>query len=277
MERSVPLTGVLPCAMAILSARELSCGYAERTIVRAVSFAVAAGEFVALAGPNGAGKSTLLRTLAGLLRPLGGEVTIHERPLAGYPRKALARMLAMVAQQFVCRLEYTVEDLVMMGRLPHEPTFGLARRSGDGVVEQVLAWTDTARLRDRFFDTLSGGEQQRVTLAMALAQQPALLLLDEPSSHLDLAHQVVLFDLLARLRRELGLTLLVVSHDLSLVAQYVDRVLLLRDGQLLYDGDVEQTLTAERLSAVYGIEVLVQPHPTTGRPVLLPRLAGATT
>lgn len=257
-------------ATMIVEVHSLVCGYAGQDILREVSFSLARGEFAALAGPNGAGKSTLLRCLAGLVLPRHGSVTIDGRPLNSYSRRQLAQTVAVVFQQIDCRYEYTVEDLVQLGRTPHEPAFALVARKADAVVERALAWTETTHLRQRLFRTLSGGEQQRVMLAMALAQEPRLLLLDEPSSHLDLSHQLGLYERLSWLRQQQGLSILLITHDLSLCAQYVDRLLLLRKGNLVYDGPVTSALSPDRLRQVFDLDVIVQPHPQTGKPVLFP-------
>lgn len=244
--------------------------YETRPVLRDVSFGIAPGEFVGLAGPNGAGKSTLIRLLSGVRKPSAGEIRIEGKPLARLGRIGLARRVAVVPQLPVLPPAFTALELVQLGRTPH---LRLLQREGPrdrAIVEAALAATDATALAHRRLGELSGGERQRVVIARALAQEPRLLLLDEPTAHLDLAHQVATLDLTRRLARERGLAVLAVFHDLSLAAQYCDRLILLAAGTILADGPPAQVLSSAVLQQAYGVDVLIVPHPRTGRPLVVP-------
>ncbi len=234
---------------------------------------VAAGAFVGVVGPNGAGKSTLLRLLAGVLRPTGGAVMLKGRPLADRPRRAVARVMALVPQEGGLADDFTVAEAVALGRHPHRSRFGAWRAEDADAVAQALAAADLEALRDRPVQALSGGERQRVLFARALAQAPEIMLLDEPTAHLDLAHRQRLLDLLAA-RHRAGLTVICVLHDLNLAALYCDRLVLMAGGRIVADGAPAAVLTADALATHYGAAVDVVPHPTHGAPQILARRGG---
>lgn len=231
-------------------------GYERVPVVRDVTAAFQAGEMAALLGPNGAGKSTLLRVASGLARPTAGRVLLEGADLASLPRREVARRVAVVPQEFSVQFPYTVRQLVELGRAPHQGLFGLARARDREVVTEALAATGVAMLADRVFNELSGGERQRVILALALAQEPHMLLLDEPTAHLDIKHQIEVLELLRQLNRERGLTVLAVLHDLNLAARFFPRLLLLR-GALIDDGPPSRVLESGVLSRVYETPVRV--------------------
>ena len=234
-----------------------------------VSLAVGAGEVLGVIGPNGSGKSTLLRIGAGVLRPAAGHVLLDDRDAAGLARREMARTLGYLPQQVASEFDYRVEEVVAMGRYPHLSGAGFLTRDDVAVVDRCLAETEIERYRGRRLSRLSGGERQRAFLASVLAQEPRVLLLDEPTSSLDLHHQVRFFGLLRRLACQ-GMAVMVVTHDVNLASLFCDRVALLRDGRLVEEGSPAEVLREEVLRATYGDEVLLGTHPQTGRPIVLP-------
>jgi iron complex transport system ATP-binding protein len=239
---------------AAIECRGVSAGYRNAPVVREVSFVLEEGDCAALIGPNGAGKSTLLRALTGWLPALAGEVRLFGRPVGGIPPAERARLVAVVPQEFHPPFAYTVGELVHIGR---------SSLRGDGrdaarAVEEALAYTDLLDLRDRPHSELSGGEKQRVAIAMALAQEPRIILLDEPTSHLDLNHRTEVLWLVERLNRERGLTVLMSSHDLARAAERFPRLMLMDRGRLIAHGPPEAVLEENRLSAIYGATLRVR-------------------
>ncbi|OPZ79659.1 MAG: Hemin import ATP-binding protein HmuV [bacterium ADurb.Bin429] len=253
----------------ILEVRSLVCGYDERPVLRGVSFALAPGEFLGVIGPNGSGKSTLIKALTGLLPPQGGEVLLAGMPVASYPPREVARRVAVVPQTSHPAFAFTVREVVEMGRHPYLGRFATPGSEDRQAVDEALALTDLLDLQHRPVDHLSGGEFQRVTIARALAQRPAVLLLDEPTAHLDIGHQLAIFDLLARLHVEQNLAVLCVSHDLNLAAEYCQRLLLLSIGTVYAEGAPTAVITQENLLAVYGTLVRVAANPHSGQPMVL--------
>ncbi|MFB6118327.1 heme ABC transporter ATP-binding protein [Halosegnis sp.] len=229
-------------------------------VLSEVSLAVERGEFVALVGPNGAGKSTLLEVMGGLLSPTTGTVTVADRALAALSAKETARLVASVPQDTSFGFEFTVEQVVEMGRTPYRRRLRRqADPEGPARVAAALERTETAAYADRSVETLSGGEKQRVLLARALAQDAPVLLLDEPTASLDINHQVQTLELVAGLDE----TVVAAIHDLELAARFCDRVVLLADGTIQAAGTPEEVLTAERLEAVFGTAVVVDENPAT--------------
>lgn len=238
------------------------------------------GGFVGILGPNGAGKTTLLRTLAGALRPASGSVVLDGQDLARVPRGLLARRMAVVPQETQLAFDYSVLEIVLMGRYPHLGAFEIEGPADFAIARESLAATGTAGLEDRVFATLSGGEKQRVILAAALAQvstqaegrdhAAGILLLDEPTAALDLAYQLGLAALLRGLQERLPVAIVVSTHDLNFAAGLCRTLVLLRNGEVLAAGATEDVLTADRIRALYGVEAEVSRHPRTGRLVVIP-------
>ena len=253
----------------MLEARDVRLAYGKRTAVDGVSLTIAAGSCVALVGPNGSGKSTLLRGLARLLRPAGGAVLLDGRRLADWPARALARRLALLPQQPESPADLTVEQLVALGRHPHQAFLGLASAADRAAVREALALADLTDLADRRLAALSGGERQRAWIALTLAQQPDLLLLDEPTSFLDVAHALALLELVHRLNRERGLTVVMALHDLAQAARFSDRLIVLRGGRLVADGPPAAVLTPALLAEVFAVEAEVLTS-SAGWPVVVP-------
>lgn len=251
----------------LLAAHGLTCGYGARPVLREVSLAIRAGEMVGVAGPNGCGKTTLVRALTGLLPAQAGGVQFDGQPLDALDWRQRARRVAVLPQQAERSFPFSVQEFVRMGRYPHAGTEAAAH--DDEAVREALQLTDTEQLAARPVSELSGGEAQRVQLAQALAQQPALLILDEPTAHLDISHQTDILDRLRRLNAG-GLAVLMILHDLNLVADYCDRVVLLHEGQVYRDGTPAAVLTYATIEAVYRTVVVVGEHPVTKRPHIYP-------
>ncbi len=237
----------------------------RKLIIDGVDCTVPRGSVSALVGPNGAGKSTLLRTLAAIHRPDAGTVTLDGSDLFTTPRRARARLIALVEQDSATETSMSVESVVGLGRLPHEGLWSDGASSE--IVARALTTAGATDFAQREFATLSGGERQRVMLARALAQEPALLLLDEPTNHLDIGAQLATLTLLRDLAAS-GMTVLAALHDLGLAASYSDHVIVLRDGHVVAAGTIARTLTPELVRDVYGVTATVLTNPSTGRAVL---------
>lgn len=254
---------------ASVEARGITFGYGNGPILVNLSVRVGSGEMVAVAGPNGSGKTTLLRLLSGTLRPRQGEVVLDAEPVCRLSRLAIARRVAVLSQDTSVPFALTVRQIVMMGRIPYlRPLVGETRRDYE-VAQQAMVATATDHLADRIFNELSGGERQRVLIAMALAQQPSLLLLDEPTVHLDINHQIEILELVRRLNREGGITVVGVMHDLNLAALYFDRVVLIDRGSIVASGRPAEVLVPETVQRVFNTSVQVVPHPTHAAPYLI--------
>ena len=236
--------------------------------LRGLSFALAPGEVLGLIGPNAAGKTTVIRLLSRVLHPSGGAILIDGESVERLGRVAVARRIAVVPQDVPQGFPYTVEQLVLMGRFPHAPARFFESREDLRIARDAMALTGVEALAAEPLDRLSGGERQRVVLARALAQQPRLLVLDEPTAHLDLRYQAECVALLRRLNRDQGLGILLVSHDLNLAAEVSDRLLLLAGGAAVKLGTPDDVLQESLLETVYGCRVVVDKHPATRRPTV---------
>ena len=268
-----PITETVPRADGpYLDVRDLAFAYgAGPPVLSGLSLGVERGRFVALLGPNGSGKTTLLRILLRLLRPSAGEVRLAGRPLGDYPAGALARRVAYVPQATSSVLAFTVLETVLMGRSPHTGALGFEGAGDWHAAREALRLTDTERFAERNLEDLSGGERQRVVIARALAQEPDLILLDEPTAFLDIKHQHAIHRLLGRLRDEQGMTVLCVSHDLNLASAYADDVVLIAGGQVAAAGTPAEVLRTDVLETVYETRVRVEFDEASGRPYVLPR------
>ena len=237
-----------------------------------LSFHVDAGEILGIAGPNGSGKSSLLKIISGLLPAGEGDVRLGGRSLGKRSQMDIARLVAVVPQEYTQVFPFTVAETVLMGRFPHRTARWWSMGIGDETandlarVQDAMVDTDVLSLADRLVSDLSGGERQRVMIARALAQEPNILLLDEPTAFLDINHQIDICSLIGQLRAERRLTVVLVSHDLNVASQYCDRVLMLKEGGLCRIGSPEETIRPDVLRMVYGCDVVVDAHPQTGRP-----------
>ncbi len=253
-----------------LEVRGVTLGYADRTVVEDLDLALAPGRITCIVGANACGKSTVLRSMARLLKPRGGQVVLDGHDLHALPTKQVARTLGLLPQSPVAPEGIVVADLVARGRHPHQGALARWTREDDKAVAEALELTGTAEIAERSVDELSGGQRQRVWIAMVLAQQTDLLLLDEPTTFLDVAHQVEVLDLLTDLNRARGTTIAMVLHDLNLAARYADRLVARRAGRLHAAGDPADVLTADVVRDVFGMESQVVPDPVSGRPIVLP-------
>ncbi|BDG02180.1 ABC transporter ATP-binding protein [Anaeromyxobacter oryzae] len=260
-----------PTAEPIVDVRGVSFRYGARGALENVSFTARAGEFVGLLGPNGAGKSTLVRLVAGLAAPSAGSVRLAGLDPAHAPRRAVAQVCALVPQEPRIGWPFTVREAVMMGRAPRQGLLALPTRFDHGAVQGALAACDLVHLADRRLDALSGGERRRVFFARALAQEPRVLLLDEPTAFLDLGHQVMVMRM-AEVAARGGLCVVAVLHDLNLAAAACDRLVVLSRGRVVAEGPPADVLTAERVREVWDVPVWRGENGVTGAPVVLPAL-----
>ena len=254
----------------ILRFDDVTFAYRQSRVFSGFSFGLADGEMTAILGPNGSGKTTLVRLAVGYLQPSGGTITLAGRRLEEIPARERARMVAVVPQETQLAFDFTVRDVVRMGRAPHLGLLGIEGEGDRDLVDAAMERTDIARLAERRFLTLSGGERQRVVIARALAQEPQVLLLDEPTAFLDLRHRLAAYSLLDELNRERGITVIVVSHDINLAARHCDRLVLLRDGSVHADGSPAEVLTPANVADVYEVDAEVRRDPVTNRPYISP-------
>jgi len=267
-----PTRGTSARSPATLEAEGLHFAYTPgEPVLSGLSMTARAGRLTCILGPNGSGKTTLLRILIGLLVPSGGQVRLAGRPLGTYRRADLARRAAYVAQESLAAIGFTAIETVLMGRSPHTGALGFESEADWRAARDALRLTETERLADRDLADLSGGERQRVILARALAQEPDLLLLDEPTAFLDIRHQHGIYGLLRRLVTEEARTVVSVSHDLGLASAYADEVVLLAHGQVAAAGTPAEVIRPDVLEPVYETPVTVRIDETTGRPYVLPR------
>lgn len=253
-----------------LAAEHLIAGYGHRAILRELDLNVPPGQITAIVGANACGKSTLLRCLTRLLQPVQGHVQLDGRSIHQIQTKELARRLGLLPQSPLAPDGITVADLVSHGRHPHQGMFSRWKKSDDLAVAQALEATGTSDLADRNVDELSGGQRQRVWIAMALAQETDVLLLDEPTTFLDIAHQIEVLDLLVDLNRNRGTTIVMVLHDLNLAARYSDFLVAMLDGRIHASGSPDKVLTERLVEEVFGISNVVMMDPTSGKPMMLP-------
>lgn len=265
----------------LLVVNGLSAGYDNTEILHGLDLTVPPGKITVIVGANACGKSTFLRTLSRLISPTEGQVLLDGKSIHRTPSRDLARTLGLLPQSPIAPEGITVADLVSRGRHPHQGLFSRWTRQDDEAVDSALAATKTFELAERAVDELSGGQRQRVWIAMALAQQTDILLLDEPTTFLDINHQIEVLDLLTDLNRSRGTTVVMVLHDLNLAARYADHLVALADGRVHISGTPEAVLTEEMVQHVFGLESRVITDPTSGRPIMLPigrhRMAASAT
>lgn len=253
-----------------LAAHQLRLGYGDRIVVDGLDLELRTGSITTIIGPNGCGKSTLLRALGRLLKPRAGQVTLDGVDVASLRTREVARVLSMLPQAPVSPEGLTVADLVARGRHPHQRWFRQWSSDDESTVDDALAETGVADLADRAVDELSGGQRQRVWISMSLAQGTDLLLLDEPTTYLDLAHAMEVMDLVERLRTDLGRTIVMVLHDLNMAARYSDRLIVMKDGAIVRQGPPRDVLDADMLLDVFGLNALVIDDPVGGGPLVVP-------
>lgn len=253
-----------------LAAEGVTLGYGDRTIVDSLDLRVPAGRVTTIVGANACGKSTLLKAMARLLTPSSGQVLLDGKAIHRLPTKQVARVLGLLPQSPIAPDGIAVSDLVSRGRHPHQGALSRWTSADDAAVARALEATDVTHLADRPVDELSGGQRQRVWIAMALAQETDVLLLDEPTTFLDISHQIDVLDLLTDLNRERGTTVAMVLHDLNLAARYADHLVAMAQGQVIAAGDPGDVLTEDTVRRVFGLDSRVVPDPLTGRPMVIP-------
>jgi len=253
-----------------LHAQAVTLGYGERTIVDGLDLMVPPGRITTIVGANACGKSTLLKSMARLLAPSSGSVLLDGKAIHRLPTKQVARVLGLLPQSPIAPDGIAVSDLVSRGRYPHQGALARWTSDDDRAVARALETTGTTHIADRPVDELSGGQRQRVWIAMALAQETDVLLLDEPTTFLDISHQVDVLDLLTDLNHERGTTIVMVLHDLNLAARYADHLVAMAGGKILAAGDPHDVLTESTVRGVFGLDSRIIPDPLTGRPMVIP-------
>ncbi|MFI9323366.1 ABC transporter ATP-binding protein [Kitasatospora aureofaciens] len=253
-----------------LEARGLTLAYEARTVVEGLDVSIPDGRVTVIVGPNACGKSTLLRALGRLLKPVRGAVLLDGQELARIPTKRIAQRLGLLPQSPTAPEGISVADLVSRGRQPHQSWWQQWSPEDEAAVAEALERTSTTELAERSMDELSGGQRQRAWIAMALAQGTDILLLDEPTTYLDIAHQVEVLDLVRRLNVERGRTVVAVLHDLNQAARYADHLVAMRDGRVVAEGAPGEVVTAELVREVFGLDSVVVPDPVTGTPLVVP-------
>ena len=253
-----------------LQARDLQLGYGDNVVVHELDLDVLDGTVTAVIGPNGCGKSTLLRALGRLLPARHGHVLLDGRRIDRTPTREVAKVLGVLPQSPIAPEGLTVADLVARGRHPHQRWYRQWSTDDESAVAEALAWTGMTEFATRTLDQLSGGQRQRAWISMALAQGTDVLLLDEPTTYLDLAHQVDVLDLVERLNREMGRTVVMVLHDLNLAARYAGRLVAMRAGRIVASGAPSDVLTEDLLYDVFGLDARVVPDPVAGTPMVVP-------
>lgn len=257
----------------LLEIKNLSGGYDKEDVIKGITLTVKQGDFLGIIGPNGSGKTTLLRFATRVLTPRSGEILFQGQNILHMDLKEFCRKVAFVDQDIATGFSFMSIEIVLMGRIPHLKRLQFESKKDIEIAERGLNFTDALRLKDKCIDELSAGERQRVIIARALAQEPVLLFLDEPTSHLDIGHQIQVLDLLKKLNRQNNLTIIMILHDLNLASAYCQRIALLDRGVIFKEGSPEEVLTYQNIEAVYKTVVLVNSNQVTGKPnvVLVPK------
>ncbi len=256
----------------VLQAHEVAFEYRAGTpVLREVSISAAAGKLLCVLGPNGSGKTTLLRCLLGRLLPTAGTILLDGKALKGYSARGLARMLAYVPQLPASAFAFTVRELILMGRFAHAGVLGMVREQDMGVARQAMIMTDTLQFADRTLDELSGGEAQRAMIARAIAQQPQVALLDEPTSHLDIRNQLTIYRMMGRLAHDWKMAIVCVSHDVNLASRFADELVLMRDGRVIAAGTPAEVVREDTLSRAYDVEIDLIDTPESPVPIVRAR------
>lgn len=255
----------------VFQAEHVVAGYDQKTVIHGVSLVIPSRQISVMIGANACGKSTLLKTLARLIKPASGNITLDGKPVASIPPKPFARVVGLLPQSPIVPEGITVADLVGRGRFPHQPLLGGWTKKDYYAVAEAMDIMDITDLADRSIDELSGGQRQRVWIAMALAQQTDILFLDEPTTFLDITYQVEILDLLTDLNRKQGTTIVMVLHDINLSARYADHIFALHNGKLVAEGAPSQVITSTLIKDIFGLDCLVIEDPVSGSPMMVPK------
>jgi iron complex transport system ATP-binding protein len=256
--------------LSVMDINNLFAGYGNKNILKDINISINNGDILGIIGPNGSGKTTLLKTACGIIKPTAGEVVIESKNLYSLSVKEIARKVAVVTQS-IEPVMITVLEYVVMGRMPYYKKFQFFESKEDyRLAEKFMQLTDTLRIKDQYMSEISGGERQLAQVARALVQQPLILLLDEPTSHLDITHQIKILDLIRRLNKELNLTVVMVLHDLNLAAEYCTKLTMLKDGKIHLTDTPDQVLTYKTIEDVYDTIVIVEKNPLSGKPFIIP-------
>lgn len=253
-----------------LYGEDLAMSYGKKVIAENLTVAIPDGHFTAIIGPNGCGKSTLLRTLSRLMSPQQGHVYLDGEQIQRFASKEVARRIGLLAQNATTPGDITVQELVARGRYPHQPLFSRWRKEDEEAVSRAMQATGVTALAGQSVDTLSGGQRQRAWIAMVLAQETAIMLLDEPTTWLDISHQIDLLELLSELNREKGYTLAAVLHDLNQACRYATHLIALREGEIVAEGAPKDIVTAELIESIYGMRSIIIEDPVAGTPLVVP-------
>ncbi|MBL1421617.1 MAG: ABC transporter ATP-binding protein [Alphaproteobacteria bacterium] len=257
-----------------LSAEQVTLNYGKRVIIDELSLYIPDGKITVIIGPNACGKSTLLRSMARLLKPKFGRVMLDGEEIADIPTKIVAKRLGMLPQTPIAPQGVLVSDLVSRGRAPHQSIFQQWSKADEAAVSEALVATEISDLADRRIEELSGGQRQRVWIAMALAQQTELLLLDEPTTYLDLPHQIEVLNLVRKLNREQARTIVLVLHDLNLACRYADHIVAMREGKIIEQGTPDEVITAQSMLKVFELNCIVIADPLSNTPLVVPAVDG---
>ncbi|MBC7087570.1 MAG: ABC transporter ATP-binding protein [Tissierellales bacterium] len=256
--------------MSIIELKNIEFGYGKTKVLKSIDLNVEKGEFLSIIGPNGAGKSTLLKTINNIFDEYDGNISIYGKNLKDYKRKELARIVSFVPQETYLDFEFSVEELIFMGRYPFQNRFKTDTINDYEICYKAMTLTNTLEIKDRLITQISGGERQRTLIAKALAQDPKIILLDEPTSHLDINHQIEVLEILKELNKTKDLTIITVLHDLNLASRYSDKLVLLKDGKILKTGSAQEVLTVSNIENAYNMNVVVELNKYTNSPVVIP-------
>lgn len=254
----------------MIRAEHIQVGYDEKIVIKDLSLNIHKGEVVSILGPNGCGKSTLLKTLSRVLKPMKGNILIENNPIHSIGTKNLSRKIAMLSQHNEAPAGITVKELVYYGRLPHKKWFETKNKEDETIIDWALTHTGLRDYKDRLVSGLSGGERQRVWLAMALAQKPEVLLLDEPTTYLDISHQLELMELIRSINEKFNMTIIMVLHDLNQASEYSDRLVIMKKGEIKGDGAPCELINEQLLREIYNIQCDIDINPLTSKPRIHP-------
>jgi len=253
----------------MIKLEKVSAGYLHQNVIHKIDLGFRAGEFCAILGPNGAGKSTLLKTIPGYIDRSAGEISISNRSIDSWKKKDLAKIISLMPQDFQLQFDFSIKDLVLMGRFPYTDYLQNYSRNDKRKVDEVLEQLDLYDLRNKMYSQLSGGEKQRVSIARALVQETEAILMDESFSHLDINHQIEIMDIVSKINRVSGKLIILVSHNINLAAEYCDRVILLKEGKIINDGEPEKIIDNTNLMQLYEMDLEIIRNPRSGKPYLL--------